>query len=368
MSAAHDDCEITFYEELGVASDATPQQIRDAFHLFARLLHPDQQTDPGLREIAEKQMRKLNRVYAVLSNPDSRRSYDEVLHAGSSQPIVLTPAPTLDRRRVIAGISWTAAIVFSAGLLLWLAYDITPGVQGRANDSALATTTLSSTASPGNAKTDPATPWQIYRLRSDLRAAVMERDAAISELNKLREASQNPTPENRTSQISPSGLSVPLNRFDAGSPQTLTELPTNPKPPVLPSPALPRTDRPVNRKLAGFWFYAKPPEGQTNKNQTLYLPEYIEANITEDGGLIHGHYRSRFVIADRAISPDVNFTFSGAANGPQSNCVWSGPAGARGELTLKLTSENSLRLDWIASELGSLGLGSGTAVLTRWIE
>jgi hypothetical protein len=36
---------------------------------------------------------------------------------------------------------------------------------------------------------------------------------------------------------------------------------------------------------------------------------------------------------------------------------------------LKLTSGNSMRIDWIATELGSQqGLGSGTAVLTRRIE
>ena len=48
---------------------------------------------------------------------------------------------------------------------------------------------------------------------------------------------------------------------------------------------------------------------------------------------------------------------------------WTGAAGAKGELTLKLTSENSMRIDWTASELGTQqGLHSGTAVLTRRIE
>ena len=106
-----------------------------------------------------------------------------------------------------------------------------------------------------------------------------------------------------------------------------------------------------------------------NKNQALYPPEYIEATITEESGVIHGRYRSRFQIVDRAISPDVNFTFTGTPNGPQFNCLWTGAGGAKGELTLKLTSENSLRIDWTASELGTLqGLNSGTAVLTRRIE
>jgi hypothetical protein len=125
----------------------------------------------------------------------------------------------------------------------------------------------------------------------------------------------------------------------------------------------------VNRQPVGFWFYAKPKDGQVNKNESLYPPEYIEATITEDGSVIRGHYRSRFRIADRAISPEVNFTFSGTANGQQYNCLWTGAGGAVGELTLRLTSDNSMRIDWTASQLGSLqALSSGTAVLTRRIE
>ncbi len=73
MLASHRADEITFYEELGVAPDASPEEIRDAFRALVRLLHPDQQTDSQLKQIAEKQMRKLNRIYSVLSDPEERR-------------------------------------------------------------------------------------------------------------------------------------------------------------------------------------------------------------------------------------------------------------------------------------------------------
>jgi curved DNA-binding protein CbpA len=360
MIAAHNDGEITFYEELGVAPDASPQQIRDAFRLSVRLLHPDQQTDPLLREIAEKQMRKLNRVYAVLSDPRSRRSYDETLDEGFSPQVILKSAPSSDFRRLVARMSWAVAIVVSTGLLIWLAYDAAPAAQSRGSDpnGAAVPTAASfpvSADKPASERDSDAS--EVSRLRSDLKAAIVERDAAILELNKLRGAPQS----------SPSGFSGPLDGPEPNAPLTITELPSAPKSPVAASSGLPGAERPTNRKLAGFWFYAKPPAGQANKNEALYIPEYIEATIAEDNGTIHGRYRSRFVIADRAISPDVNFTFTGTANGTQCNCQWVG-AGARGELTLKLTAENSLRIDWIASELGTLGLGSGTAVLTRRIE
>ena len=116
MIVSDHDGEITFYEELGVAPGASPEQIRDAFRLLVRLLHPDQQTDPQLKEIAETQMRKLNRIYAVLSDPQSRQRYDEVFDESFQPPIVLK-APTLDLARWVSRLAWGAAIVVSAALL-----------------------------------------------------------------------------------------------------------------------------------------------------------------------------------------------------------------------------------------------------------
>ncbi len=370
MFGAHDESEITFYEELGVAPDASPQEIRDAFHGYARLLHPDQQTDPVLREIAEKQMRKLNRVYAVLSDPDRRREYDEVIGTPPTA-IVVNNAPPSGSRRVMAKLPWVAAIVVSAAVLIWLAYDATPAsqrsvdpatVQTAAPAVAATSPTTATEQRPRNQSSDAA---QIAHLQSELNAAIERRDAAEKELASLRGIEEkkfveaSPAPAPRPAEIAP----PPPTQV------TITELPSSAKvtPSLPPAPARIEQRQP-NRKLTGFWFYAKPAEGQKNKNQALYLPEYIEATITDDGGTIHGRYRSRFLIADRAIPPDVNFTFSGTTAGTQCNCTWTGSGGAKGDLTLKLTGDNSLKIDWVASEMGNLGLGSGTATLTRKIE
>ena len=85
--------------------------------------------------------------------------------------------------------------------------------------------------------------------------------------------------------------------------------------------------------------------------------------------MIHGRYRSRYRIVDRAISPDVNFEFTGTSNGTTLTTPWTGLGGAKGQLVLSLVGENSLKFDWTATELGSgQGLTSGTATLTRRIE
>jgi hypothetical protein len=371
MIGSYDDGEITFYEELGVTPEASPEQIRDAFRLFVRLLHPDQQTDPQLKEIAEKQMRKLNRIYAVLSDPSRRRRYDEMMVNAPEPALVLNP-PSPGARRLMAGMVWGAAIVISAGLLFWLASENTPSGQNRAPDTNSASSSASPAPAPAKLTSAAAggdsESAEVTQLRTELKAAALERDAAILELHKLHGNPESPPPP-RPRPIAQSGTAWPVERADPKPALTMTELPSAPKLPMPANTAPSRIDRPVNRQPVGFWFYAKPKDGQVNKNESLYPPEYIEATITEDGGVIRGHYRSRFRIADRAISPEVNFTFSGTANGQQYNCLWTGAGGAAGELTLRLTSDNSMRIDWTASQLGSLqALSSGTAVLTRRIE
>lgn len=372
MFAAKEGDEITYYEELGVAPDASPQQIRDAFRLIVRILHPDHQTDPQLREVAEKQMRRLNRVYAVLSDPAKRREYDETLEEVPAPALPLSPSRPRRFGRHIAKIPWVAALLVSAGILFWLALDFTPGNQSRPADANSVPVASAPSAQEESSRRTPASAShrdaeEIARLRAELKTANAERDEAVQRLDSALASavkSAAPAPSSNAGnwpiETAPSQTTPPL---------TINELPSAAKTPAAPNAAPPaRIQRPPNRKLAGFWFYAKPPEGQKNKNPSLYLPEYIEATITEDGSGIHGRYRSRFLIADRAISPDVDFTFSGTLNGTQCSCQWNGAGGAKGELTLKLTGENSMRVDWIANEMGSLGLGSGTAVLTRRIE
>ena len=131
---------------------------------------------------------------------------------------------------------------------------------------------------------------------------------------------------------------------------------------------------PAIPKLAGFWFYVKPPQGQHYKSEGRYPPDYIEATISEQNGTISGKYHARFQIVDRAISPDVSFTFTGTSSADPLTTgtwtgAWTGTAGAKGKLTLRLTSANSLRIDWKATAPGTRqGLDADTAILTRRIN
>ena len=122
------------------------------------------------------------------------------------------------------------------------------------------------------------------------------------------------------------------------------------------------------RPFNGFWFYMKEEPGK-NKTPSLYPPEFIEATITEQNGMIRGRYRSRYRIVDRAISPDVIFEFAGPASGNSVVAPWTGAGGSKGEITLKIAGENSMKVDWVASDPGKIqGLISGTATLIRRLD
>ncbi len=64
-----------YYATLGVPKTATAKDIKQAFRRLARKHHPD--VNPGDRG-SETKFKELNEAYEVLSDPDSRRKYDEL--------------------------------------------------------------------------------------------------------------------------------------------------------------------------------------------------------------------------------------------------------------------------------------------------
>ena len=70
---------MNYYEELGVRQDAAIEEIRQAYKVLVRLLHPDGQPDARLKAMAECQMRRLNEILAILGDSQKRRQYDESL-------------------------------------------------------------------------------------------------------------------------------------------------------------------------------------------------------------------------------------------------------------------------------------------------
>ena len=67
-----------YYEVLGVSKDADDATIKKAYRQLAKKYHPDM--NPGDKE-AEKKFKEASEAYAVLSDADKRRQYDQFGHA-----------------------------------------------------------------------------------------------------------------------------------------------------------------------------------------------------------------------------------------------------------------------------------------------
>lgn len=67
--------ESDYYERLGLTRDASPEEIRRAYHESARRLHPDVNVEPGATEL----FLGVQEAYEVLADPRKRMAYDNSL-------------------------------------------------------------------------------------------------------------------------------------------------------------------------------------------------------------------------------------------------------------------------------------------------
>ena len=66
-----------YYEVLGVSKTATDSEIKSAFRKLAKKYHPDVSTEPD----AEERFKEAQEAYAVLSDPNKRKQYDQFGHS-----------------------------------------------------------------------------------------------------------------------------------------------------------------------------------------------------------------------------------------------------------------------------------------------
>lgn len=71
-----------YYEVLGVSKDADDATLKKAYRALAKKYHPDM--NPGDEE-AEKKFKEASEAYAILSDADKRRQYDQFGHAAFDQ-------------------------------------------------------------------------------------------------------------------------------------------------------------------------------------------------------------------------------------------------------------------------------------------
>jgi len=68
-----------YYEVLGLAKNATDEEIKKAYRRLAMKFHPDRNPN---NKAAEESFKEAKEAYENLSNPSTRRQYDQYGHAG----------------------------------------------------------------------------------------------------------------------------------------------------------------------------------------------------------------------------------------------------------------------------------------------
>lgn len=66
-----------YYEVLGVSKTASDAEIKSAFRKLAKQYHPDVNKTPE----AEEKFKEIGEAYAILSDPEKRKTYDQYGHA-----------------------------------------------------------------------------------------------------------------------------------------------------------------------------------------------------------------------------------------------------------------------------------------------
>ena len=349
---------MNYYEELGVASSAQPKEIRLAYRKLAQLLHPDHHQDETLRLICARQLARLNQIAEILEDPRKRREYDALLR-GESLKAADAPGRLqqlrefLSTRNLQTWVWVAAALVGSVAMLMLFRWNAAPSGEtryrpaGPPQDAGTHAAGAPSAARAPAARHKPAAPPGIP-------------DAGPSAAAPLPPEAPEPGPPT-TATPAPSASQAELPRMAPAVPTApLAPAPTRPVSTSTPPP------RPEPSYFAGRWFYSHD-VGQTDR--TLYPPEMIELAITEDNGVLHGTYRSRYRVPDRPISPDVSFEFQGPAVPAQTiEFAWTGFGDSQGRVRLRAITPVSMEVNWWVTRLGPLGLASGTAVLVRGEE
>lgn len=319
---------LTYYDDLGISARASGEEVRQAYLNLVRLLHPDLASEPSLKRFSENQLKRVSRAYAVLSDPDRRRRYDAQL----TTPDEEEPEEPASARRS-AGRSRARAWITLGWLICAFAGIVGIGwyvsQQAGAPSEPAQVSAAPNPAAPSPAAQSAAAPadnneksGDVDSLRSELAAAKAERDRALEQ----------------------TVLQAKELDFLTGR--------------VLNGRLAPGTSR-----LAGVWVL---PTYKVSPAASAYTPEAVDLIVNVQQDAVQGRFRARYPGMGVPDPPMVRFYFEGKLQDDVVNAAWNGEDGSKGEIQLKLSSDNALQLVWSTTQPGKQsGPDSGTLALVR---
>jgi curved DNA-binding protein CbpA len=333
---------VTYYDELGLSPRASEAEVRRSYKRLTLLLHPDQHQDPEINALADAQMKRLNAIIAMLLDPEQRRIYDrEILCQTLTVRQTDRPTPLIWLRNNRGWIMVTGAFFLFLG-------------------AALLIPDFDSSRPPVLAKTQSPSPQPKPAVEPAIRLSPSAGrvDARVS---------RRPPQASRRSEATFRKPEVASKQPEALRPSPFTmsasDLPAPPEP--LSTPASPVASKATQEAspLAGKWVFT--PDPMDRQDPKRFPAEYVELTILAAEGRLRGNYRSRYKLPDHAMSPFANFAFEGASSATSFD--WLGDGGARGQVTLRQQSHDTLQVSWFATKMGSeLSLGSGSATVFRF--
>jgi DnaJ-class molecular chaperone len=78
-----------YYQVLGVARNATEEQVKKAYRKLAMQYHPDR--NPGKEKWANEKFKEINEAFSVLGDPEKRKQYDQFGTVGNIGDIFGSP-------------------------------------------------------------------------------------------------------------------------------------------------------------------------------------------------------------------------------------------------------------------------------------
>jgi len=298
------------------------------------------QNAPSLKRFAEFQMKRVSRAYAVLSDRERRLRYDADLAHGRGDPdtpVALKRRAGRWRARALITIGWLICAFAGVIGIGWYVSEQTVASRDMMQPSSAANapamppdTTRVSAAGPGTQPANPTAAGASDRqadpdpVRSEIAAAKTERDRALE--RTIHQAKE-------LDFLSSLILAAP------------------PRPPANAS------------RFSGVWVLARP---KSESVTSVYSPESVDLIVSGQVGRIQGRYRALYPGMGATEPPMVRFYFEGTCNNDVANASWTSDDGSKGEIQLKLASDNALQLVWSATDAASqTGPATGTVALVR---